>query len=55
MTLLTVTVNGMSKTSKNHPQTMAHHNLFNRQSYTGDSRANKQDFKFTKTDGLAEY
>jgi hypothetical protein len=23
------TVNGMSKTSKNHPQTMAHHNLFN--------------------------
>jgi hypothetical protein len=24
------TVNGMSKTPKNHPQTMAHHNLFNR-------------------------
>jgi hypothetical protein len=28
----TATVNGMSKTSKNHPQTMAHHNLFDRQS-----------------------
>jgi hypothetical protein len=27
------TVNGMSKTPKNHPQTTAHHNLFNNTTY----------------------
>jgi hypothetical protein len=37
------TVNGMSKTPKNHPQTMAHHNLFNWQLHNMLHKIAQQD------------
>jgi hypothetical protein len=52
------TVNGMTKSPKNHPQMMAHHNLFNLFGYTTcytRLRNKAQDYNERQFNSLNEY